>query len=318
MWHCYLELARIRLTAMVLATTVVGYVLAPAGPICWTRLVLTVLGTGLAAIGAGAFNQLLEIDRDAKMQRTCHRPLPAGSISPIHALLLAFVATVAGLGVLVTRVNSLTALLGLANVLIYTLVYTPLKSRTPLSTLAGAICGATPPVMGWTGAADHLAPEVLVLAAIVFVWQVPHSLSQVWLYRSDYRRAGYRLLPAVDLDGRLTCPVIAVFSLMLSPLCLSATFFGMTGSFAGMLSFAASLLLFAMALQLWVNRTRRQARRMFFATIGYLPLLLLLIVADAAVTDRHQLPCQVGQEPHEWTPAIGGTPREQSFPEQPQ
>lgn len=140
-WNRCLELAKPRLTAMVLATTVVGYVLASAGPIRWTQLLLTVLGTGLAAIGAGTFNQLIEVDRDAKMERTCRRPLPSGSISPTQALLLAIVATVAGLGVLAAGVNLLTALLGLANVAIYTLLYTPLKSKTPVSTLVGAVCG---------------------------------------------------------------------------------------------------------------------------------------------------------------------------------
>jgi protoheme IX farnesyltransferase len=278
----YLELAKIRLTAMVLVTTAVGYVLASAEPILWTRLLLTVLGTGMAAIGAGTFNQLLEVDRDARMERTRLRPLPSGAISRGHAFVFAVVAAATGLGVLHHWVNPLTALLGLANVLIYTLIYTPLKPRTPLCTLVGAVCGALPPVMGCSGATNRLTPEALVLGAILFVWQVPHFLSLVWLYRADYTNAGYRILPVVDSSGRITCLMIILFSLALLPLGLAATFCGMAGCAFGALSLAMGLGLLTLALQLWADKTRRNARRVFLATIAYLPLLLLLMVADSS------------------------------------
>ena len=181
----YLQLAKIRVTAMVLVTTAVGYLLGSSGPIHWSGFWLTLLGTGLAVVGASALNQLLEIDRDAKMRRTRNRPLPAGAISRTRAFLFAMIATAAGLGVLNEFVNPLTSLLGLANVLLYALVYTPLKARTSLSTLVGAVCGALPPVMGWTAAAGGLSIEAALLAMILFIWQVPHFLSFVWLYRDD-------------------------------------------------------------------------------------------------------------------------------------
>ena len=278
---CYLELAKIRLTAMVLVTTAVGFVLASPRPIPWTGLVLTLLGTGLAAVGASTLNQIMEVDRDAKMDRTRDRPLPAGRISRPHALVFALLATAAGLAVLNERVNPLTALLALVNVLIYTLVYTPLKPRTSLCTLVGSICGAMPPVMGWTGAAGRLAPEALLLGAILFLWQVPHFLSLVWMYRDDYARAGYRMLPLIDPEGRLTCLMIVLYSLALMPLGLAATFCGMAGGLFGAASLVLGSGLFLLALRLRADKSRENARRVFLASLAYLPLLLGFMVLDA-------------------------------------
>ncbi len=277
----YLQLAKPRLTAMVLLTAATGYLLASRGPIDWRRLGLALLGTGLAAIGAGTFNQLLEADRDAKMQRTRRRPLPTGAISPIHAFAFAVAATAAGLGLLNELVNPLTALLGLANVLLYTLVYTPLKPRTSLNTLIGSVCGAVPPLMGWTAAANQLAPQALLLAAILFVWQVPHFLSLVWLYRSDYTAAGYRMLPVIDADGRLTCLLIVLYSLTLLPLGLMMTFCGVAGYLFAAVSLVLGLGLFGLALRLRAVQTRQNARRVFLATLAYLPLLLGFLLADS-------------------------------------
>jgi protoheme IX farnesyltransferase len=243
-------------------------------------LALTLLGTGLAAAGASALNQLLEIGRDARMRRTCRRPLPAGAISRRHAFLFAMTATAAGLGVLNEWVNPLTALLGLLDVLIYVAVYTPLKCRTSLCTLVGSICGALPPVMGCTAAAGRLTSEAALLGAILFLWQVPHALSLVWLDRADYARAGYRMLPVVDTSGRLTSLTIVLYWLAMMPLGLAATFFGL----AGFLFAAGSLLmgtgLFLLALQFRAAKTEQNARRMVWASIAYLPLLLVLLAAD--------------------------------------
>lgn len=280
-WNCYVELAKIRLTAMVVATTVVGYVLTSLEPICWTRLVLTALGTALAAAGAGAFNQVLEVGRDAKMERTRCRPLPSGAISSIHAFLFALVATLAGFSVLYLSVNPLTAWLGLANVLLYTLAYTPLKTRSSLSTLIGAICGAMPPMMGGTGATGRFASEALVLAAILFVWQLPHFLSLAWLYRADYANAGFRMLPVVDPSGRHTCLTILVSCFLLSSLALVAGYCGIVDNLVCAMLVATGLGLLAFALQLHVDKTRRNARRVFLATLAYLPLVLLLMVAGS-------------------------------------
>jgi protoheme IX farnesyltransferase len=284
----YLQLAKIRLTAMVLATTAVGFVLASPGPIDWATLGWTLAGSGLAAAGASTFNQLLEIDRDAKMERTRRRPLPSGQISRLHALGFAVVTTAAGVTILNERVNPLTAALALANVLVYTLIYTPLKPRTSLSTLAGAVCGAVPPVMGCTAAGGGLALQAAGLATILFIWQIPHSLSLVWLYRDDYVRAGYRMLPAVDASGRLTCLAIVLYSLALLPVGLGLTFFGVAGCLFGAVSLALGLGFFLLALRLRSSKTRGDARRVFWASLVYLPLLLTVLLATPNTSPKRQ------------------------------
>jgi heme o synthase len=267
--------------AMVLATTAVGHVLGSVGPIQWDKLALAVLGTGLAAGGAAALNQVLEVDRDAKMERTRGRPLPTGRISRLHALVLGILMALAGLGILNELVNSLTAALGLANLVIYLGLYTPLKPRTSLNTLVGAVCGALPPVMGWTAAANELTVGAALLATILFVWQIPHFLSLAWLCRDDFARAGYRMLPVIDPTGRLTCLNIVMYSLALLPLGVAVSLHGMTGYLFGAASLALGFGLFLLALRLLATKTRTNARRVFLASIAYLPLLLILMLADA-------------------------------------
>ena len=211
----YLELAKLRVSGMVLVTTAVGYVLGSDGSIRWPGLALVVAGTGLAVVGAAAINQLLEIDRDAKMRRTRNRPLPAGRVSRTGAFAFGMGTIAAGLGLLNQWVSPLCCLLALVDVLLYVLVYTPLKTRTSLNTLVGSVCGALPPAIGWAAAAGGLKLDAALLPGILLLWQVPHSLSFVWLYRDDYAAAGYRMLPVLDLPGRLTCLAIILWWLAL-------------------------------------------------------------------------------------------------------
>ncbi len=256
------------------------------------------------------------------MERTRRRPLPSRAISRTHALLLALLALAAGLGVLNELVRPLAALLGLANVLIYTLVYTPLKWRTPWCTPVGAICGALPPVMGWVGAGGGLRLEPALLAATMLLWQVPHSLSLVWMDRADYARAGYRMLPVVDPSGRLTTLTIALYWLALMPLGLVASFCRLAGFLFGAVSLLLGLVLFLLALRLRSAKTRQEARRVFLASVVYLPLLLVAMVADPPAhgpsrgkagrgaveqaTDRapQQLSKSAGEKPSAGPPAV--------------
>ena len=207
-WHCdtLLELAKIRVSGMVLVTTAVGYVLGSPEAIDWRGLALVVAGTGLAVVGAAAMNQLLEIDRDAKMRRTRGRPLPGGLVSRPGAFAFGMGTIAAGLGLLNQWVSPLCCLLALVNVVLYTLVYTPLKTRTSLNTLVGAVCGALPPAIGWAAGAGQLSLDAALLAGILLIWQVPHSLSFVWLYRDDYAAAGYRMLPVPRSVGAAHLP----------------------------------------------------------------------------------------------------------------
>jgi protoheme IX farnesyltransferase len=276
----YAELAKIRLIALVLVTTAVGFAMADAGPFWSARLAWTMLGTGLAAAGSMALNQWLETDRDGRMERTRHRPLPAGLLSRRHALAFGVAAAAVGLAVLLSRVNLLTALLALLVVVLYTAVYTPLKARTPLCTLAGAVCGAIPPMMGWSAAAGRLGFGAWLLAGVLFLWQIPHFLALAWLYRDDYRRGGFRMLPVLDPEGRVTAAFVMVYTAALLPVTVAAVAAGLAGRAyaAGAVALGAAFL--GAGAHLAVVRSAASARRLFLASLLYLPLLLGLMVAD--------------------------------------
>jgi len=273
-------LAKVRLTSLVVATTVVGFLMAGGPHINAATLAWTVLGTALAAGGSMALNQVLEADRDARMERTKNRPLPAGAVGRRGALIFGLVAASLGLAVLTARASVVTALLGLTVVLVYTLVYTPLKPRTPLCTLAGAVCGAIPPMMGWAATGAALSFGAWVLGGVLFLWQIPHFLALAWLYREDYERGGFRMLPVVDPTGRVTGQMVVLYAIALLPVGVLATLGGMTGwlFFAGSLVLGSGLV--TLALQLAAVRTEPVARRLFLASLAYLPLLLALMVAD--------------------------------------
>ncbi len=275
----YLELGKSRLSALVVLTAVVGFVIAAPRPLDWGALAWTALGTFLLAAGANGLNQWLEVDRDARMERTRGRPLPSGRIGRTHAFAAATGAVATGVVVLGLGGNGLAAGLGMLNVLIYVLVYTPLKPVTPLNTLIGAVCGAIPPMMGWAAATGSLGTGAWVLAGVLFVWQIPHSLALAYMYRADYSRGGYRMLPVVD-RGRFTFHVINLYCLALTPVTLA----GQVLHVAGWVYAAGALLLGAwmmvLGVRLWSRAGERDARRLFLATLVYLPLLLALMVVD--------------------------------------
>lgn len=278
--RAYPELTKIRLTGLVVATTAVGFLMAGGGRQEVSRLAWTVLGTALAAAGAMALNQVMEVGRDARMERTRHRPLPAGVLTARHALAFGVVVAGAGLAILAAEANTLTAVLGLTVVLVYTLVYTPLKPRSPLCTLAGAVCGAIPPMMGWTATGTPLGFGAWLLAGVLFLWQIPHFLALAWLYRDDYARGGFRMLSVVDASGRSTGQAAVLYSMALLPVGVLAALGGMTGWGFAAGSFVLTGGLVALALALAAKKSDAVARRLFLATLIYLPLLLGLMVAD--------------------------------------
>jgi heme o synthase len=278
--HTLVELTKARLVTLVLVTTAVGFVLASRPAFAWAGFAWTLLGTALAAAGVMSLNQAIEWRRDALMERTRTRPVPSGAVSPRQAAW--FGSTIAGIGLvtLALRVNPLTALLGLAVVVLYVAVYTPLKTRSTLCTLAGAVCGAIPPMMGWSGAAGRLEFGAWILAFLLFVWQIPHFLALAWLYREDYVRGGFRMLPLVDPSGAITARVAVLYCVALLPVGYIATMAGMSGWIAtfGALVCGGGLLL--LGAQLERTRSNASARRLFLATLAYLPLLLALLVLD--------------------------------------
>jgi protoheme IX farnesyltransferase len=276
----YLELAKARLGALVILTTLVGYILAARGLGDPFILLWTVIGTSLTAFGANILNQWWEADRDRLMERTRCRPLPSGRISRRAALGLGLGSCVAGAAVLAAGVNLLTSALSMATIVLYLLVYTPLKIRSALNTVVGAVVGAIPPVMGWTAATGRIELGAWILFGILFVWQIPHFLALAWMYREDYARGGYRMLPSVDRDGTATGRTAFVWALALLPLVAALTIAGVTGS----VFLIASLVLgggFAwLGFRFARERTIPKARRLFLASVLYLPALLGLMVSD--------------------------------------
>jgi heme o synthase len=273
-------LAKPRVVLMVLVTTVVGYYAGLVGAPDWLRLIHLMLGTALAAGGTLALNQYHERDVDALMKRTRTRPLPDGRLMPLEALVFGVTITVVGLGYLTAFVGVQPAAVTATIAALYLFVYTPLKLRTPLCTLLGAIPGALPPVSGWVAAREDFGVGAWVLFGILFLWQIPHTLAIARLYQDDYARAGVRVLPVVDPDGTTTEHHIVMGSLALLAVSLLPTLIGLTGPtyFVGALLSGVSLTV------LGVLQARTpsggSARRVLFASLLYLPIVLALLALD--------------------------------------
>jgi len=276
----FADLIKARLTTLVLLTTLVGFYLGEAGGVNYWLMFHTLLGTTLVAAGAAALNQLLEREYDAKMRRTASRPLPSGRLQPATVAILGGAMSVAGLIYLATLVNPLTSVLGAVTSISYLFIYTPLKRVTWTNTLIGAIPGALPPLMGWTAARNELGGEGWALFAILAFWQLPHFFAIAWLYRDEYAKAGFVMLPNIDPDGRRTgqqsvSNTIALLFVSLCPFAL-----GMSGR----IYLVAAVILGAAFLFCAIRFSRqldnRSAKLMFFLSIIYLPLLLVAMVFD--------------------------------------
>ena len=273
------ELVKARLTSLVLVTTLAGFYMGWRGPIDFARMFNALFGTALVAGGAAALHELIERRPDGVMHRTCGRPLPTGRISPDAALLIGFALAAAGLPYLFYLVNPLTGMLAALTIGIYLFVYTPLKRRTTLNPLVGAVPGALPPMIGWAAARGTLGVQAWALFAILFCWQMPHFLAIAWMYREDYARGGFVMLPNVDADGRGTGRQAVNYSFALLLVSLTPTLLGFAGRgyFFGAFVLGAGMIFCAARLQLAPGRTH--ARQLFFASIIYLPLLLALLAA---------------------------------------
>jgi len=280
--EAFLELSKARLSALVLLTTAIGFVLATRGPLDLELLAWTLLGTALAAFGANAFNQCIEVERDARMDRTRGRPLPSGRLSRRTALAYSAIVGCVWPTILLLGVHPLAALLALLTELIYVTLYTPMKVRSPLNTLVGAVCGALPPMIGWVAASGTLGTGAWILAAVLFVWQIPHFLALAWMYREDYRAGGFRMLPVDDSDGELTCRAVVLYSMTLVPVTLMLTSAGVTGTVYAVGAALLGVGFVALGIVLYWRRSVAAARRVFLASVLYLPILLALMVADRA------------------------------------
>jgi protoheme IX farnesyltransferase len=278
----FVALAKPRLNLLVVVSSMAGYAMGGGDTHDVWRMLAVALGTGLVAGGASAFNQVLERDADAKMHRTRLRPMPDKRLSTRDALVFAGALSVAGLAALALAANALSALVALLTLASYVVVYTPLKRVTSFATVVGAIPGALPPVIGWAAAQDALSRGAWILFGIVFLWQLPHFLAIAWIYREEYARAGFPMLSVIEPDGRSTARQSVIYAAALLPVSLGPTLIGMTGSayFAGAL--ILSMAFVALAVKFGFTRSIADARRLFFGSITYLPLLWLLMILNRA------------------------------------
>lgn len=281
----YGALTKVRLSMLVVVTTGVGFVMASGDPLDWLSLFWTVTGTMACACSANGLNQVVEVRRDALMDRTKNRPMPSGAISRQHGWIAAVVLGYLGLCVLVFFVNIPAAGLALLTMLIYVLLYTPMKLRTTLNTLVGAVVGAIPPLIGWVAAGGELTIGAWILAAILFVWQLPHFLALAWLYREDYDRAGFKMLPGVAGGEHITCEVVLLTTMLLIPLTVTATMVGLTGIVYAVFAIIMGIGWSILGFTFFRLRDRKSARHVFLASLLYLPLLLGVMIAD-----RNELP----------------------------
>ncbi len=275
-------LTKARLSLLVIVTTFVGYLLASPSPIEWLRLLNATLGTALAAAGAGALNQWLEVGVDRLMERTRHRPLPAGRMSRSTALLVGLALSTAGTAWLAWTCNATSAWLSAATVVTYLALYTPLKRKTSLCTIVGAVSGAIPPMIGWTAARPSFDLGAWVLFGILFTWQMPHFLAIAWMYRDEYAQAGFVMLRRDDTSGSSTAFEALGFTGALIAITMIPFWSGMlTDAYlSGALMLDAAMA--GAAVWFLAERSRTAARALFFASIIFLPLLLGLMVMTKA------------------------------------
>jgi len=276
----YVELVKPRITLMVMLTAMVGFVMGSRGAVDLSALATVLAGTGLVAAGASALNMLLERRTDGLMRRTQNRPLPAGRLRPVDALGWGAILTLAGVSFLAWRSGPLPALVALVTWTSYLFLYTPLKTRTSLSTVVGALPGALPPVIGWAAARGRIDAGAFVLFAILFLWQIPHFLAIAWIYREDYARGGLPMLPVVDPEGLVTGRQAVANTLALAIVSLAPAFGGMAGSLYLAGALALGVMFTAAAVWAAVKRTPAAARGLFLASLAYLSILCTLLIID--------------------------------------
>lgn len=276
----FLALTKPRLNALVIVSTGVGYALASTGRFEIFTFLHTLVGSALVAGGAAALNQLAERDIDEAMERTRRRPIPSGRVQPWEARVFAVLLTCLGLTELAIGANVLASAVALATLVSYVAVYTPLKRRTPWSTLIGAVPGALPPVIGWAAVRGTLGVEAWVLFGIVFLWQIPHFHALSWMHREDFRRARLPVMAVVDQGGRRNARHALVFTVALLPVSLAPSIVGLTGRLYAGAAFGLGMAFLVLAWRFAEEPSTIRARALFMGSLIYLPLLWGLLVID--------------------------------------
>jgi protoheme IX farnesyltransferase len=278
----YIALTKPRLNGLVVATSAAGYYLGTSsnGALNLPAMAAAVAGTALVAGGAAALNQVYERDTDALMRRTRMRPVPDGRVPPADARMFGLLLSAAGLALLGARTNVLATALALATLLVYLAIYTPMKRRSPMATLVGAVPGALPPLIGWVAAHGRLTPGGGALFVIVFLWQIPHFMAIAWLCRDDYGRAGFPMLPVIEPDGRRTGRQAVGYAAALVPASLIPTLVGLSGLAYAAVALVLGAALLGLAVRFAARRSDSSARWLFLASIAYLPLIWIVMIAD--------------------------------------
>ncbi len=276
----FVELTKPRIAVLLVLTSAAGFYLASRGTFDPALFAHSMIAITLLAFGVATLNQYWERDIDRLMTRTSTRPLPTSKVTPLESLVFGILLCAIAEGYLLLMVNPLTAILGLVVIVGYVLVYTPLKTRTSVSTAIGAIPGALPPLMGWTAAANEITLAAWALFAMQFLWQFPHFMAIAWMYREEYKKAGILMLPVVEPSGRLTSRQIVLFTLMLLPVSLAPFFFAVSGFIFLIGASVLGVLFLIVSIQSARAKTNEMAKRLLLASVIYLPLLFILMVAD--------------------------------------
>ena len=275
----FFALTKPRLNSLTVATAGVGYFLGAGSPIDLLIMLHVLIGSGLVAGGAAAFNQVAERDIDETMARTRLRPMPMGRVSANEGRIFAAIITAVGLVILVIGANVVAAAIAATTLVIYVAIYTPLKRRTPWATIIGAVPGALPPVIGWTAARGALTIEAWVLFSIVFLWQLPHFHALSWLYRSDFEKSGLPLLAVQDHDGRRTATHALVFGCALVPVSLTPAFVGLAGFPYLVVASVLGTAFLILSVRFLAERSEPRARALFLGSLIYLSLLWASLVS---------------------------------------
>jgi heme o synthase len=276
----YVALTKPRLNLLVVLTSAAGYYLGVVGSPSVLPMVQAVTGTALVAGGAAVLNQVYERETDSLMRRTRMRPLPDGRVTAAQARVFGLALSLLGLLTLALVTNATATLLALATLVVYLIVYTPMKRRSSFATLVGAVPGALPPLIGWAAARGTVSVGGWTLFAIVFLWQIPHFMAIAWMYRDDYRSAGFPMLPVVEPDGRRTGQQALLYAIALLPFSLAPSFVGVSGSTYLWVALVLGGALLVLAARFAAARSDNAARWLFFGSITYLPLIWTAMILD--------------------------------------
>ena len=281
--NSYIDLMKPSILIMVLITTILGFYLGSDGNIIWINIIWMLTGTTFSAGGASVLNQYLERDQDKIMNRTCDRPIPLGIISPYNALVFGIITVIIGTSILVVKINLLTGFLSLLTVFMYVLVYTPMKRVTWLNTSIGSVPGALPPIGGWAAATNSIDSGAWIIFGILYLWQHPHFFAIAWMCKNDYEKAGFKMLPVIEPDGKRTVRQILWHLSLLFPISLLPVLIGMNGYIYLYGSLIITLYYFLSAFPMLKNKSHKNASQILKASVLYLPALLVIIIIDKGI-----------------------------------